>query len=59
MPSDAVNINEFYSPDSPLGKLAELLSPYIECIHTLYISYISIYIAHQSVLSIQLRGRAL
>lgn len=38
MPSDAVNINEFYSPDSPLGKLTELLSPYLDGIHTLYIS---------------------
>lgn len=37
-PTDAVNINEFYSPDSPLGKLTELLSPYLDGIHTLYIS---------------------
>lgn len=37
-PTDAVNINEFYSPNSPLGKLTELLSPYLDGIHTLYIS---------------------
>ena len=37
-PNDAASISEFYSEDSPLTSLIDLLSPYLTDIHTLYLS---------------------
>lgn len=37
-PNDAESISEFYSEDSPLTSLIDLLSPYLTDIHTLYLS---------------------
>ncbi len=37
-PTDAVAVNEMYTPGSPLHEVVELLKPYLDGISTLYIS---------------------
>lgn len=42
-PTDAVIVNQYYSKESPLSEIVELLTPYIDGIKTVYLSPTNMY----------------